>query len=788
MSVPAPLTNQIIQQAIQDAKTGIEALLDQLHAAGEVKQPAYHDARRNAPANIAAWLNDPHIDRLSPRAKEGIVSEINAARAQPARWQRLLNAFARDVKFGTGGIREKMGFEREDLLALKQGGILAPILRGPNMINDLVLLLKSAGMASYARAHGFRACVIGHDSRIGGGQFARRLAQLFLARGLRVFIFDEPNMYPEVCYAVPRLKAQFGIFISASHNDLRYNGYKVSSGNGSQFNQAARNEIYNDHMARATFADIQLIELHAARPGELVWLGGNPTQQSINFPDQQLHDLPRGKPLPHVDYAGHQDCIVDLHTLHIEHCKQFLRQPELIRTLGASSRGLKIAYCAYHGAGRKAVPRLLEETGFGSPVRVQALDALDGMFPAFCSDPGQEQQPDPGDARAADIAVHELQRQQTPISQFDMLIGTDPDSDRCGITLPLPPEQIAAYATRLGDGKRRDYLLLPADEAWALLLHYQLSCDARAAGGKLPEAHRKFIVLSHVTSDVITRVARHFGLGVIKTWVGFAMLARAVDMMWNRESLPDLHEGRTQPNDTACHNVLYETIGMHPDRTINIGAYEQSNGFSCLGGPPADALSMGSAGHVRDKDGALAALLLAEVAAAAKAQAKSLLDLADAIYALPDVGLFANYYEPDPLDGEYPGLRGDAHKANLLLHAERLLADVQAGQPLALASMPVTGAVKYLAGKYQAPTNWDGFPDEGLRFYFGTQGEPRLSHLTIRPSGTSNAMRFHVQLHAPTPQGGWAAGELTRRKADLYQQARDIVAEFRRLIGADASA
>jgi hypothetical protein len=74
--------------------------------------------------------------------------------------------------------------------------------------------------------------------------------------------------------------------------------------------------------------------------------------------------------------------------------------------------------------------------------------------------------------------------------------------------------------------------------------------------------------------------------------------------------------------------------------------------------------------------------------------------------------------------------------------------------------------------------NWPGFPDEGYRFYFS---EDRLSHLTIRPSGTSNALRFHVQLYGGHP----AREELIARKAELRARAAQAVLDVRALIGAE---
>ena len=84
----------------------------------------------------------------------------------------------------------------------------------------------------------------------------------------------------------------------------------------------------------------------------------------------------------------------------------------------------------------------------------------------------------------------------------------------------------------------------------------------------------------------------------------------------------------------------------------------------------------------------------------------------------------------------------------------------------------------YRTGKYDA-VNWAGFPDEGYRFFFDDE---RRSHLTIRPSGTSNALRFHVQLFGGHP----APDELIRRKGELRVTTVQMVKDIRGLIGAEA--
>ena len=72
------------------------------------------------------------------------------------------------------------------------------------------------------------------------------------------------------------------------------------------------------------------------------------------------------------------------------------------------------------------------------------------------------------------------------------------------------------------------------------------------------------------------------------------------------------------------------------------------------------------------------------------------------------------------------------------------------------------------------------FPDEGLRFYFDVPpAKERLNHLTIRPSGTSNALRFHIQLHSPV-----CADNLFEMKKNLRHTADRIMEDTRKLLGA----
>ncbi len=729
---------------LEQARSGVMSHLDAELKKGKIERGYYEFAVENVLPNLISWLADSYIDKYSPSLKDGIRDAIRAEK-----WQDITIAFVSEIKFGTGGIRGKMAFDKESILKLKRDGIGARILKGPNTFNDKVVLLKSIGVARYMQEKGLKAIVIGYDSRIRGQDFAHLIAKLFLGYGIRVYFFDEACPYPEVTFAIPNVRADAGILISASHNDYRYNGYKLSCGNGSQFDPEERDEIYEKYIKPATSAQIELCEFKDAVPDQLWFLGG-------------------AKPLPTFDYVGREDRLINMHERHVRHTMGFLLRPDVIRK---QDDPLCIGFCAFNGAGRKAVPSILKGVGFGEPMKIESMDELNGLFPAFCSDPGKEQQPDPGDPRAAEIAVNAFKKEYPgEFEKLDILIGTDPDADRCGIIVKVPENQRELYG-----GK--DYALLPADDAWCLVLWYRLNYEVEKYG-KVQDADKKFIVQSHTTSDATIKLARKYGLGVVRTWVGFAMLAAAVQTVWEKEKIPKLVQGKVNPGDEYCDPVIMETMAIGPERSINVAAMEQSNGFSLLGGPPKDKFSLGEGGHVRDKDGTFAALLLAEIAAYAKEKGTSLIEILDKeIYLDPDVGLIFNYYEPAPMDGEYEGLEGYTKKKSILTKALELHEKAKAGE-LEICGFKATSTYVYQTGKYDA-INWEGFPDEGIRFYFDND---QYTYLTIRPSGTSNALRFHFQIKASTVN----EDNLIAKKKEIRTKACEVVKTIRTLLGATA--
>src|SRR6266496_2327653 len=103
---------------------------------------------------------------------------------------------------------------------------------------------------------------------------AQAIQALLIAYGSTVYLADEPCPYPELTYAIPYLKADIGELVAASHNDYRYNGYKLSCANGSQFDPKERDDMYKNFILNAAFADVKLCPLKDAPKGKLVFFGG----------------------------------------------------------------------------------------------------------------------------------------------------------------------------------------------------------------------------------------------------------------------------------------------------------------------------------------------------------------------------------------------------------------------------------------------------------------------------------------------------------------------------------
>ena len=237
----------------------------------------------------------------------------------------LIDAFYRNLEFGTGGLRGIMG-------------------AGTNRMNKYIVGMATQGFANYVlKAFAGRkdiAAVVGHDCRNHGREFAETVAAIFTANGIKVYLFESLRPTPEISFAIRNLKAQCGVNVTASHNPREYNGYKAYWEDGSQVLQPHDIGIVEE-VKKVSIDDVKW-ELN---PDLLKIIGGE-----VDF-----------------DYmTAVKESMVD--------------QDVILR-----NKDLNIVYSAMHGAGRELVPLCLRSWGFQNINVVPEQMVIDGNFPTVVS-------------------------------------------------------------------------------------------------------------------------------------------------------------------------------------------------------------------------------------------------------------------------------------------------------------------------------------------------------------------------------------------------------------------
>ena len=238
----------------------------------------------------------------------------------------LIEAFYRDLEFGTGGLR----------------GIMGP---GTNRVNKYTIAMATQGLSNYLKKcfsdREQIAVAIAHDSRNNSRFFAETTAEVFSANGILVYLFESLRPTPELSFAIRELKCQSGVVITASHNPKEYNGYKAYWEDGGQI-ISPHDKAIIDEVTRISSLDEVL-------------LNGNP-------------DLIRiiGK---------------DFDQKYISMLKSLSVRPEIV----AAHHDLGIVYTPIHGTGVDLVPAALKAFGFTKVYHVMEQDVPDGNFPTVIS-------------------------------------------------------------------------------------------------------------------------------------------------------------------------------------------------------------------------------------------------------------------------------------------------------------------------------------------------------------------------------------------------------------------
>jgi len=237
----------------------------------------------------------------------------------------LIDAFYKDLEFGTGGLRGIMG-------------------AGSNRMNIYTVGMATQGLANYLKKNFANLpqikVTVCHDCRNNSRLFAETVANIFSANGIKVYLFDDMRPTPECSFAIRHFGCQSGVNITASHNPKEYNGYKAYWEDGAQV-LAPHDKGIIDEVNKVKVADVKF--------------KGNPEL---------------------IEIIGEE---VD--KIYLDMVKTISIDPAVIER----QKDLKIVYTPLHGTGMMLIPRSLKLWGFENVHCVKEQMVRSGDFPTVVS-------------------------------------------------------------------------------------------------------------------------------------------------------------------------------------------------------------------------------------------------------------------------------------------------------------------------------------------------------------------------------------------------------------------
>lgn len=279
--------------------------------------------------------------------------------------EKIEDAFYSNLTFGTGGLRGVIG-------------------AGTNRMNIYTVAKASQGLAYYLKKN-FKvpSVVIGYDSRIKSDLFAEVAASVFVANGIKVYIWPVLMPVPTVSFAVRYLHTSAGVMLTASHNPSKYNGYKVYGADGCQITTESATEVYTE---------IDKLDI---------------------FEDVKTYDFAEGVKKGIIEYIPNE-----VYTAFVNEVK---KQSVLFGE--EVDKNVAIIYSPLNGTGLNPVTRTLKEMGYTNITVVKEQEQPDGNFPT-CP------YPNPEIREAMTLGMEYAKRYHA-----DLLLATDPDCDRVGIAV-----------------------------------------------------------------------------------------------------------------------------------------------------------------------------------------------------------------------------------------------------------------------------------------------------------------------------------------------------------------
>ena len=267
-------------------------------------------------AKAKQWLA-PEFDEETKKAIEKMLDDKDKTN--------LVEAFYKDLEFGTGGLRGIMG-------------------AGSNRMNIYTVGMATQGLANYLKKNFSDkpqiSVVVCHDCRNNSRLFAETVANIFSANNIKVYLFDDMRPTPECSFAIRHFKCQSGVNITASHNPKEYNGYKAYWEDGAQV-LAPHDKGIIDEVEKVKVSDVKF----------------NGNKSLIQIIGEEVDKV------------------------YLDMVKTISIDPEVIKR----QKDLKIVYTPLHGTGMKLIPRSLKLWGFDNVHCVEEQMVRSGNFPTVVS-------------------------------------------------------------------------------------------------------------------------------------------------------------------------------------------------------------------------------------------------------------------------------------------------------------------------------------------------------------------------------------------------------------------
>ncbi len=343
------------------------------------------------------------------------------------------------------------------------GGLRGIMGIGTNRMNKYTVGIATQGYANYLKkSFGDDVKVaVAHDCRNNSRFFAETTANVFAANGIKVFLFEALRPTPELSYTIRYLKCQGGVVLTASHNPKEYNGYKAYWDDGAQ--------MVTPHDEN-TIIEVEKI----ASVDDVKWTGGEANITII------------GK---------------DMDEAYINMVAGLSVYPEICK----AQHDLKIVYTPIHGTGITLVPQVLTKFGFDNVHIVAEQSTPDGNFPTVVY-------PNPEEKEAMSIGLKNAKE-----IDADILLGTDPDSDRVGIGVK---------------NTEGEWVLMNGNQTAVLAFNYMI--EARKTKGL--SQPNDMVVKTIVTTEMIDAIAKSNNIACYNVLTGFKWIAALIKEKEGKEN------------------------------------------------------------------------------------------------------------------------------------------------------------------------------------------------------------------------------------------------------------